>query len=78
MIFADILFWFLVVAGAVVALNAHWLAAVALFRTGARALDLRDAAGGGESSVSSFSSRCSASSPCSLALAPWVKLRPGR
>ena len=32
MIFADILFWFLVVAGAVVALNAHWLAAVALFR----------------------------------------------
>ena len=32
MIFADILFWFLVVAGAVAALNAHWLAAVALFR----------------------------------------------
>lgn len=31
MIFADILFWFLVVAGAVAALNAHWLAAVALF-----------------------------------------------
>ena len=32
MIFADILFWFLMVAGAYLALNAYWLAAVALFR----------------------------------------------
>jgi len=32
MIFADILFWFLVVLGAYLALNAYWLAAVALFR----------------------------------------------
>jgi len=32
MIFADILFWFLMVAGAYLALNASWLAAVALFR----------------------------------------------
>ncbi len=32
MIFADILFWFLVVLGAYLALIAHWLAAVALFR----------------------------------------------
>jgi len=32
MIFADILFWFLMVAGAFLALNAYWLAAVALFR----------------------------------------------
>jgi hypothetical protein len=32
MIFADILFWFLIVAGAYLALNAYWLAAVALFR----------------------------------------------
>jgi len=32
MIFADILFWFLMVAGASLALNAYWLAAVALFR----------------------------------------------
>jgi hypothetical protein len=33
MIFADILFWFLMVAGAYLALNAYWLAAVALVRT---------------------------------------------
>ena len=32
MIFADILFWFLMVAGAYLALNAYWLAAAALFR----------------------------------------------
>lgn len=32
MIFADILFWFLMVAGAYLALNAYWLAAVALSR----------------------------------------------
>src|SRR5262249_25378783 len=32
MIFAAILFWFLVVAGGYLALNAYWLAAVALFR----------------------------------------------
>jgi len=32
MIFADILFWFLVVLAAYLALNAYWLAAVALFR----------------------------------------------
>ncbi len=32
MIFADILFWSLVVVGALAALNAYWLAAVALFR----------------------------------------------
>jgi len=32
MIFANILFWFLMVAGAYLALNAYWLAAVALFR----------------------------------------------
>jgi hypothetical protein len=32
MIFADILFWFLMVAGGYLALNAYWLAAVALFR----------------------------------------------
>jgi len=32
MIFADILFWFLMIAGAYLALNAYWLAAVALFR----------------------------------------------
>ena len=32
MIFADILFWFLMVAGAHLGLNAYWLAAVALFR----------------------------------------------
>ena len=32
MIFADILFGFLMVAGAYLALNAYWLAAVALFR----------------------------------------------
>ncbi len=32
MILADILFWFLMVAGAYLALNAYWLAAVALFR----------------------------------------------
>ncbi len=30
--FADILFWFLIVVGASLALNAYWLAAVALFR----------------------------------------------
>jgi len=32
MIFANILFWFLMIAGASLALNAYWLAAVALFR----------------------------------------------
>ncbi len=32
MIFADILFWFLMIAGAHLALNAYWLAATALFR----------------------------------------------
>jgi hypothetical protein len=32
MIFADILFWFLVILGTYLALNAYWLAAVALFR----------------------------------------------
>jgi hypothetical protein len=32
MIFADILFWLLVVAGGYLALNAYWLAAIALFR----------------------------------------------
>jgi hypothetical protein len=32
MIFANILFWFLMIAGAYLALNAYWLAAVALFR----------------------------------------------
>lgn len=30
--FADILFWFLIVAGSYLALNAYWLAALALFR----------------------------------------------
>jgi hypothetical protein len=32
MIFADILFWFLIVVGTYLALNAYWLAATALFR----------------------------------------------
>jgi hypothetical protein len=32
MIFANILFWFLMIVGAYLALNAYWLAAVALFR----------------------------------------------